>query len=233
MADTVLIVDDDDSIRKLLQKIMGINGLESECVSSGGQALERLKEKTYDIILIDVMLGDMEGFDVIKQIRADGIHTPVMIISGRNEDYDSLYGLSIGADDYVTKPFRPVVLGAKVKALIRRSHDALPPLGEKSAYEIKAGPFRYEPATMKFFKDGEELLLSVKESSLLLMFLKNPNRVVSKDEIHEHVWSETFAIDDNAIMVYMNRLRSKIEKDPKNPSYIVTVKGAGYRFCPD
>ncbi|WP_191014456.1 response regulator transcription factor [Treponema zioleckii] len=227
MADKVLIVDDDDSIRKLLQKVMDINGLESECVSSGSQALEKLKNNAYDIILMDVMLGDMEGFEVIKQIREDGIKTPVMIISGRNEDYDSLYGLSIGADDYVTKPFRPVVLGAKVKALLRRCHDSV---AEPQTDGIQLGPFSYNPDSMKFFKNGQELLLSAKESALLLLFLHCPNKVISKEEIHAHVWGESFVIDDNAIMVYINRLRGKIEEDPKNPVYIVTVKGSGYRF---
>ncbi len=227
MADKVLIVDDDDSIRKLLQKVMDINGMESECVSSGSQALEKLKSNTYDIILMDVMLGDMEGFDVIKQIRDDGIKTPVMIISGRNEDYDSLYGLSIGADDYVTKPFRPVVLGAKVKALLRRCHDSA---ADPQPDGIQLGAFSYNPDSMKFFKNGEELLLSAKESALLLLFLHSPNKVISKEEIHSHVWGESFVIDDNAIMVYINRLRGKIEEDPKNPACIVTVKGSGYRF---
>lgn len=249
MADTVLIVDDDESIRKLLQKIMGINGLAAECAASGAEALQRLKEKRFDIILMDVMLGDMEGFDVIKQLRADGIHTPVMIISGRNEDYDSLYGLSIGADDYVTKPFRPVVLGAKVKALIRRSHDTVGAepdadvpvetasrAGENASAGnafpalIQGGAFAYDPATMRFTKNGEELVLSSKEAALMLLFLKNQNRVIPKDEIHGQVWGENFVMDDNGIMVYINRLRGKIEEDPKNPAHIVTVKGAGYRF---
>ena len=115
MADKVLIVDDDISICKLLEKVMHSNELDTEVAGSGKEALELLKHHTYDVILMDIMLGDMEGFDVIKELRASGIQTPVMIVSGRNEDYDSLYGLSIGADDYITKPFRPLVLGAKVK----------------------------------------------------------------------------------------------------------------------
>ena len=116
MADKVLIVDDDISICKLLEKVMHSNELDTEVAGSGKDALELFKHHTYDVILMDIMLGDMEGFDVIKELRASGIQTPVMIVSGRNEDYDSLYGLSIGADDYITKPFRPLDLGAKVKA---------------------------------------------------------------------------------------------------------------------
>lgn len=226
MPDKVLIVDDDASICKLLQKVMGINGLESEFVNSGSKALEKIKTNTYDIILMDIMLGDMEGFDVIKKIRNNGIKTPIMVISGRNEDYDSLYGLSIGADDYVTKPFRPVVLGAKVKALIRRSRDAV----TGTPKTMNCGPFKYDPATMKFYKHDKEIYLSSKESAMMLMFIKMPNHVFTKENIHEAVWGEDIAIDDNAIMVYINRLRGKIEDDKQNPVYITTLKGIGYRF---
>ncbi len=227
MSDKVLIVDDDVSICKLLQKVMEINDLEPECVNSGAQALSVLSEKSFDIILLDINLGDMEGFDVIKQLRDKGIKTPIMIISGRNEDYDSLYGLSIGADDYVTKPFRPVVLGAKIKALIRRSHDNVVSDGS-----LHVGAFAYDPSTMKFSKSGDELVLSSKEAAMLLLFLNNAQHVISKEEIHEKVWGESFVIDDNAIMVYINRLRGKIEDEPKSPTHIITVKGAGYRFEP-
>ena len=118
MADKVLIVDDDISICKLLEKVMHSNELDTEVAGSGKEALELLKHHTYDVILMDIMLGDMEGFDVIKELRASGIQTPVMIVSGRNEDYDSLYGLSIGADDYITKPFSATYLKARVKNLL-------------------------------------------------------------------------------------------------------------------
>ena len=164
---------------------------------------------------------------MIKELCASGIQTPVMIVSGRNEDYDSLYGLSIGADDYITKPFRPLVLGAKVKALIRRTKN----MGNHSD-TIQCGPFTYESSTMRFYKDGEELILSSKESALLLLFIKHPGQVYTKDMIYEQVWGTTIAIDDNAIMVYINRLRSKIEKDRQKPEHIITVRGMGYRFLP-
>jgi len=212
MADKVLIVDDDISICKLLEKVMHSNELDTEVAGSGKEALELLKHHTYD---------------VIKELRASGIQTPVMIVSGRNEDYDSLYGLSIGADDYITKPFRPLVLGAKVKALIRRTKN----MGNHSD-TIQCGPFTYESSTMRFYKDGEELILSSKESALLLLFIKHPGQVYTKDMIYEQVWGTTIAIDDNAIMVYINRLRSKIEKDRQKPEHIITVRGMGYRFLP-
>ncbi len=147
MADKVLIVDDDPAICKLLDKVMKSNGLETTIAGSGAEALSVIRNHTFDIILMDVMLGDMEGFEVIQKIRDQGIPTPIMIVSGRNEDYDSLYGLSIGADDYITKPFRPLVLGAKVKALIRRDKS----LSQNTADTLTCGPFTYDTTTMRFF----------------------------------------------------------------------------------
>jgi DNA-binding response OmpR family regulator len=228
MSDKVLIVDDDPAVYKLLEKVMHSNDLETTVADSGLAALNLLKNHSYDIILMDVMLGDMEGFEVIKRIRGQGDQTPVMIVSGRNEDYDSLYGLSLGADDYITKPFRPLVLGAKVKALIRRNKSQI----LDSSELIECGPFSYNTSTMRFYKNGEEIVLSSKESSLMLLFIKRPNQVFTKDMIYEHVWGNSIAIDDNAIMVYINRLRSKIEKDRQKPAHIVTVRGLGYRFIP-
>ncbi|HBE84423.1 MAG TPA: DNA-binding response regulator [Lachnoclostridium sp.] len=228
MSDKVLIVDDDPAVCKLLEKVMHSNDLETSVADSGLTALNQLKNHTYDMILMDVMLGDMEGFEVIKRLRSQGIQTPVMIVSGRNEDYDSLYGLSVGADDYITKPFRPLVLGAKVKALIRRNKNQV----LYSSDVLECGSFTYNTSTMRFYKNGEEIVLSSKESSLMLMFLKHPGQVFTKDMIYDHVWGNSVAVDDNAIMVYINRLRGKIEENRQKPVHIVTVRGLGYRFIP-
>jgi DNA-binding response OmpR family regulator len=228
MSDKVLIVDDDPAVCKLLEKVMHSNDLETSVADSGLAALNQLKNHTYDMILMDVMLGDMEGFEVIKRLRSQGIQTPVMIVSGRNEDYDSLYGLSVGADDYITKPFRPLVLGAKVKALIRRNKNQV----LYSSDVLECGSFTYNTSTMRFYKNGEEIVLSSKESSLMLLFLKHPGQVFTKDMIYDHVWGNSVAVDDNAIMVYINRLRGKIEENRQKPVHIVTVRGLGYRFIP-
>lgn len=228
MADKILIIDDDPAIRKLLKKVMHSNEMESTTADSGMAALRLLSENTYDLILIDIMLGDMEGFEVIKRIRNQGIKTPAMIVSGRNEDYDSLYGLSVGADDYITKPFRPLVLGAKVKALIRRNRDMIL---EKSG-TLDCGPFSYDYGTMRFYKNDSELILSAREAALLLLFLQHPGQIYTKDIIYEQIWGTDVAVDDNAIMVYINRLRGKIEEDRQKPVHIVTVRGRGYRFVP-
>ena len=228
MSDKVLIVDDDPAICKLLEKVMRSCELDPSVAVSGTQALAVLEANRFDLILLDVELGDIDGFDVIQTIRARGNTTPVMIVSGRSEDYDMLYGLSLGADDYVTKPFRPQILGGKAKALIRRSKSFL----QQKDNQLMCGPFTYETNTMRFYKNGEELNLSAKERTLLLLFIQHPQQVFTKDMIYEQVWGNLIAVDDNAIMVYVNRLRSKIETDARAPKHIITIRGLGYRFVP-
>ena len=225
MADLVLIVDDDESVQTMLYKVISSNGLQAEIASSGEKALSMTAHKHYDLILLDVNMTGMDGFEVVKHMRSRGIKTPIVIVSGRQEDYDTLYGLDIGADDYITKPFNPIVLGAKVKALIRRTKGTLP--GAETV--ITAGPFRYNTSTLRFYKNDTEIVLSSKENAIMKLFLDNVNRIFSKDMIYDLVWGESI-IDENAIMVYINRLRQKIEDDPGKPKYIQTVRGLGYRF---
>ena len=225
MVDTVLIVDDDISVQTMLYKVIRSNGLEAETASCGEEALKLIGKKTYALILLDVNMQGMDGFEVVQQLRSRGVKTPVIIVSGRQEDYDTLYGLDIGADDYITKPFNPVILGAKVKALIRRSKGA----STGGEVVITAGPFRYNTSTLRFYKNDTEIILSSKENAMMKLFIDHINRVFSKDMIYEMIWGESI-IDENAIMVYINRLRQKIEEDPAKPQYIQTVRGLGYRF---
>ena len=225
MADAVLIVDEDESARNMLYKAIRGAGLEACTVSSGEEALEAVGKRPFDLMLLDVDLKGLDGFRVIEILRGRGIKLPVIIVSGRKEDCDTLYGLDIGADDYVTKPFNPVVLAAKAKALIRRSRGVLSGIGGI----ITAGPFRYDTSTLRFYKNGGEIILSSKENAMMKLFLDNVNRIYPKDMLYELIWGEAI-IDENAIMVYINRLRQKIEEDPAHPKYIQTVRGLGYRF---
>ena len=225
MADTILIVDDDQSVSLTLSKAVQSSGMEAEIANSGEEALKRLSEKRFDLILMDINMPGMDGFQTVESIRKQGIQTPIIIISGRKEDIDTLYGLNIGADDYITKPFNPITLGAKIKALIRRRRNDLP----GSSQRISAGPFTYNTSTLRFYKNGEEISLSAKENAMIKLFMDNDNRIFSKDMIYEMVWGDSI-IDENAVMVYVNRLRQKIEDDPSEPRYIRTVRGLGYRF---
>lgn len=173
MADTVLIVDDDEAVLTMLRKVMKSSGIQSDVARSGGEAIEMAGRGHYDLMLLDVNMPGMDGFEVVQTLRSRGLKLPIIIVSGRKEDYDTLYGLGIGADDYLTKPFNPVTLGAKVKALIRRSRGGLG--GEGSV--IAAGPFRYDTTTLRFYKNGVEIVLSSKENAMMKLFLDNVNRI--------------------------------------------------------
>lgn len=227
MTNRALVVDDDESIRKVLAKVLANNGLEAVLVADGETALAIVEADpdAFQIILLDIMLDGNDGFSVLKSLRSQGIQTPVIIISARSEDYNTLYGLGIGADDYVAKPFNPVVLGAKIQALIRRAN--LPP--KEQSPIISVGPFSLNTQTLHFYKHGKEIFLSGKELQLMQLLMTHPKQVFSKEMLYQEVWSNT-VVDDNTIMVYVNRLRAKIEDDSKDPQYLVTVWGVGYVF---
>lgn len=225
MADLVLIVDDDTAVLKTLYKVIRSSGLDAETAESGETALRMLEEKDYALLLLDINMRGMDGFEVIEALRKRGSKVPIIVITGRKEEHDTLYGLGIGADDYVTKPFNPVTLGAKAKALIRRSRGSL----SEEENILRAGPFTYNTSTLRFYKNNVEIPLTGKENSMMKLFLDNVNRIFSRDMLYDMIWGDAI-VDDNAIMVYINRLRQKIEDMPEAPKYIQTVRGIGYRF---
>lgn len=226
MADKVLVVDDDKTILTMLHKALKGNGIDTDLAISGEAGLELLTQNTYNLVLLDINMRGIDGFEVIQKMRSMGLTTPVMVVSGRKEDQDALHGLELGADDYIFKPFNPVTLVAKVKALIRRSRSTSP---QGTSNIITAGPFKYNTTTLRFYKNDEEIPLSAKENSMIKLFIDNVDHIFSKDMIYSVIWGETI-IDENAIMVYINRLRQKIEDDPSTPKYLLTVRGLGYRF---
>lgn len=225
MENTVLIVDDDEIMQTILYQAMKSNGIDADTVSDSQTALALIARKAYDLILLEINLPGMDGFQMIRYMRERGINMPIIILSDCLEDHDALYGLDIGADDFVDKPFNPTILGAKVKAMIRRSQNLLPGSGDM----ITAGPFQYNTSTLRFYKNGEEILLSSRENAMIKLFIDNVNRVFSKDMLYDLIWGNAI-IDENAIMVYIRRLRQKIEENPASPQYIQTVRGLGYRF---
>ena len=220
----ILIADDEREIREVLQLLLA-GECYAVCMAEDGEQVLSLASEEIDLYLLDVNMPDMDGFTVVEKIRARGDRTPIVIVSGRKEDFDTLYALDIGADDYITKPFNPVTLGAKIKAILRRTRASRP----GAEQNIIAGPFTYNTTTLRLYKNGTEIPLSAKENAIIKLFVDNVNHIFSKDMIYELVWGET-VIDDNAIMVYINRLRQKIEDNPSQPKYIQTVRGIGYRF---
>ena len=225
MADMVLIVDAQEARQEVLCRALRCAGLDTCAVSAGEQALELAQSRPLDLILAERELPGTDGFHLVEALRGRGIQTPVILLGGQAPDWDALYGLDIGADDYVARPFHPVILAAKVKALIRRSRGGLS--GGNTV--LSAGPFRYDTSTLRFYKNGTEIVLSSRENAMIKLFLDNVNRVFSRDILYERIWGETI-VDENTVMVYINRLRRKIEEDPAHPRHIQTVRGLGYRF---
>ena len=209
----------------MLYKVVRSNAISADTAASGEEALQKTTANRYDLILLDINMSGIDGFEVVETLRRRNIETPIIIVSGRKEDSDTLYGLDIGADDYITKPFNPITLGAKIKALIRRSRTG----SSGNINIITAGPFLYDTSTLRFYKNNVEIALSSKENAIMKLFMDNVNRVFSKDMLYDMVWGSSI-IDENAIMVYINRLRQKIEDDSANPKYIQTIRGLGYRF---
>ena len=223
MADSVLIIDGDVNYRTILSRSLRSVALHTETSNSGEEGLERLWRVKYDLVVLDVELPGIDGFHLIQDVRRRGIKTPIVICSAHDEDYEQIYGLDIGADDYVLKPFNPVVFAAKARALIRRSR------GLPMEDVVSAGPFTYNSSTLRFYKNGDEIVLSSKENAMMKLFMDNVDRVFSRSRLYDLIWGGNL-VDENTVMVYISRLRAKIEDDPSHPKYIQTVRGLGYRF---
>lgn len=223
----ILIVDDERFVRRTIARVLESEGMLTSEASNGPDALQMAQSLPFDLIILDIIMEGMDGFQVIRQLRGLGILTPVFILSGRQADNDKILALGIGADDYITKPFSTTVLCAKVKACLRR-------VGLSARQEdnvLSLGPFRYICDEMRLFKDNGEIVLSSKESLLMKYFLSNPGKVLTKDQIYSHVWGN-HVVDDNTIMVHIRRLRVKIENDANRPDFLKTIRGVGYQFVP-
>lgn len=224
----ILIIDDEEAVRRLIKRSLMQENYSFQEAGSGQEALEILHSEGFDLIILDVMLGDQDGFELIKEIKAMGITSPILFVSGRGEDYDQILGLGLGAANYITKPFSPAVLCAHVKAQFRTSKELLKSQGN---LHILQGAFKFDLKAYKLYKNESFIDLSYKENLLMKFFMEHPQQVFTKQQLYENIWSETI-IDDNAIMVYIHNLRKKIEDDPKAPKHIATVWGIGYKFVP-
>lgn len=223
MADRVLIIDADMQSRTVLGRALRAAMMVTEAAVSGEDGIERIAQAEYDLVLMDIDLPGIDGFHVIQTVRQRGSRVPMVVVSSHSEDYEQLYALDLGADDYVTKPFNPVVLAAKVRALIRRSR------GLPMEDIITAGPFTYNTGTLRFYKNGDEIVLSSKENAMMKLFMDNVDRIFSRSRLYDLIWGGSI-VDENTVIVYISRLRAKIEDDPAKPKYIQTVRGLGYRF---
>ena len=219
----ILLIDDEKAIQRSVRAILERENIQVTCCGSASEADTALTSASYDLILLDLGLPDMDGFEFLSSLRARKILTPVIILSGRGEEYHKVLGLGLGADDYLTKPFSAAILISKIKAIVRRSsvYNTAP------VSELKSGEFLLSLNTMQAFKNGELLPLTAKEFALFRFFVEHPSQVFTKEQLYHQIWNDRF-IDDNTIMVYIRRLRNKIEEQPAQPAHIKTVWGIGY-----
>lgn len=220
---SILIVDDDNNVRITIRRVLEKENMECTEASSGEEALDLLECRNFDLVILDINMDDMDGFEVLSTMRRSGIDTPVIFLSGRTEDYDIILGLGLGADDYITKPFKPRVFSAMIKAALRRNKRT------RNESYIEKGPFKFDLKKMKVYKNGEEIQLSSKEIMIMKFFMENEGIVFTKDQLYNSIWNEN-VVGDNTIMVYIHHLRSKIEEEPSNPDFLKTVWGLGYKF---
>lgn len=223
----ILIIEDDKNIADLEKDYLDINGYETNVVSDGLEGLKEARTKAYDLLIIDLMLPTINGFDIVSMIR-DELSVPMIIVSARTDDIDKIKGLGLGADDYITKPFSPSELIARVKNQLARYERFMKVNEESSVLEFHQIALNKE--ARKVTVRGKEVAFTTTEFDMLLFFMKNPDIVHSKSILFDRIWGEDEYGDIAAVAVYVQKIRKKIEKDPSSPKIIETVWGAGYRF---
>ena len=221
----ILIVDDEGPIRMALKMAFKRENMETAEASDGIQALEMLRHDRYQLVILDVMMPGKGGYEVLQEMRRRGDNTPVLMLSGKDDEMNQVLGLGYGADSYLTKPFHTSVLIQTARALIRRSQV----YSRDRDTELMVGPFRMDLLKMECYKKGELLAFTGREMNLFRFLLENPGRVFSKEQLYRQIWNDA-VVDDNTITVYIKRIRAKIEEDPRNPVYLKTVRGIGYRM---
>lgn len=225
--DKILIIEDDVAIAEIERDYLELDGFAVEIAADGNVGLERGLSGEHSLILLDLMLPGMDGFAICRALR-EQIDVPILMVTARQEDIDKIRGLGLGADDYIEKPFSPSVLVARVKAHLARYHRLTG--NERTSGEIQIGGIRLNEETHRVYVDGREVELTNKEYELLLFFMLNVDVVFSREQLYERIWGWDAMGDSATVAVHINRLRKKIEQDPANPRYIVSVWGAGYRF---
>ena len=226
----ILIVEDDLSIAELQKDYLELAGFEVNICTDGVEGLNAIKENEFDLLILDVMLPKIDGFDILRSIQDDK-DIPILMVSAKKEEIDKIKGFSLGADDYITKPFSPSELVARVKSHIQnyeRIKNKFNAKAKNNTLVIRG--LEIQKDSRQVFVNGKEINLRQKEFDLLLYMAENPNRVFSREELFEKIWGLD-AIGDNAtVTVHIGRVREKIESAPSNPQYIETVWGAGYRL---
>jgi two-component system, OmpR family, response regulator len=226
----VLIVEDDQGIAELERDYLEINGFSVNICNDGLSGLKSIEKEEYDLIILDIMLPEIDGLEILKRIR-DTKDIPILLVSAKKDEIDKIKGLGLGADDYITKPFIPGELIARVNAHIQKYERLKSRFGNgvKSSSIIVRG-LEIQKDSRRVFVNEKEVNLAQKEFELLLFLVQNPNRVFEREDLFEKIWGFDALGDASTVTVHVARIREKIEAAPSNPQYIETVWGAGYRF---
>ena len=222
---TVLIVDDEEEIRNMLKTYLKREGVNVISCSNGAEALDVVAKQEIHLILLDIMMDGLDGFEVLQRLREMHEQIPVIFLSARQEEYDKVLGLGLVADDYVTKPFSPGELMARVKVQLRRGQKQ----SDSDRKILQYGEISMDLNSYQVSVNDRQVELAGKELLLLKFFLEHPGQVFTKTQIYHQVWEEGYE-DDNTVMVYISHLREKLEENPKEPKWIKTIRGIGYRF---
>ena len=220
----VLVVEDEESYSDALAYMLRKEGFEVSLASTGPDAITEFEKTGADIVLLDLMLPNMPGTEVCRRIRQTS-SVPVIMVSAKDSEVDKVVGLELGADDYVTKPYSPRELVARIRAVLRRGQEP-----ELAPATLEAGPVRMDVERHQVTVNGEDTKLPLKEFELLELFLRNPGRVLTRGQLIDRVWGSDYVGDTKTLDVHVKRLRAKIEADPGNPELLVTVRGLGYKL---
>lgn len=228
MTKRILIVDDDVAIVSLIEVVLKNENFITVAAYSGEQAMAALEQQEIDAAILDMMLPDINGLTLLKAIRnnARHKHIPVLMVTGKDDEIETVLGLEMGADDYIHKPFKKRELVARLNVIFRRMDIDRSTVGEAVVF----GDAVFHPLTHQLTKAGNEVELSPKEYKLLQLFTMNPNRIFTRDELLNKVWDDEVAFETRTVDVHIRRLRAKVEDDPQNPIWIETIRGYGYRF---
>ena len=227
MAKKVLVVDDEKLIVKGIRFSLEQDGMEVDCAYDGEEAFNLAKENAYDMILLDIMLPKMDGFQVCQAIR-EFSDVPIIMLTAKGDDMDKILGLEYGADDYITKPFNILEVKARIKAIMRRTSPVKPKAQDASV--IEKGDLKLDCESRRLFILGNEINLTAREFELLELMVKNENKVYSRENLLTMVWGQDYPGDVRTVDVHVRRLREKIETNPSEPKYVHTKWGAGYYY---
>jgi len=227
----ILIIEDDVSIAEIERDFLEINGFEAVVAANGTDGFREATGKKYDLILLDVMLPGLDGYEIARRLRGEphNLGIPILMVTAKTEDADKVRGLGLGADDYISKPFSPTELVARVKANIAQ-YDRLTAAQHGKTEEIVVGDIKINTKERMVYMGGKEIDLKNREYELLLFLASNPGVIFGKETLYENIWGMDAMGDSATVAVHINRLREKIEREPSEPDHIQTVRGVGYRF---